>query len=154
MLVGFGLILLALGLIGAASAPMRGSEVTALVLARLAHDPLLALIVAALFTWVMHSSVAFVLFVISLAGAGLVELPLALGLVLGANVGGGLVALGLASARRWRRGGCSMAISPSGRSARWPCSSRSARSPRRWRGSAATPAGWRRTSTCSSTSGW
>ena len=75
---------------------MRGSEVTALVLERLAHDPLLALIVAALLTWVMHSSVAFVLFVISLSGAGLVGLPLALTLVLGANVGGGLIALGLA----------------------------------------------------------
>jgi phosphate:Na+ symporter len=37
-----------------------------------------------------------VLFVISLAGAGLVALPLALTLVLGANVGSGLVALGLA----------------------------------------------------------
>ena len=96
MLIGFGLILLALSLIAAASEPMRGSEVTALVLERLGHDPLLALIVAALLTWVMHSSVAFVLFVISLSGAGLVGLPLALTLVLGANVGGGLIALGLA----------------------------------------------------------
>jgi phosphate:Na+ symporter len=96
MLIGFALILLALSLISAASEPMRGSEVTTLVLERLAHDPLLALIVAALLTWVMHSSVAFVLFVISLAGAGLVGLPLALTLVLGANVGGGLIALGLA----------------------------------------------------------
>ena len=96
MLIGFGLILLALSLIAAASEPLRGSEVTALVLERLGHDPLLALIVAALLTWVMHSSVAFVLFVISLSGAGLVGLPLALTLVLGANVGGGLIALGLA----------------------------------------------------------
>ena len=45
----------------------------------------------------MHSSVAFVLFVISLTGAGLIALPLALALILGANVGGGLVALGLAT---------------------------------------------------------
>jgi phosphate:Na+ symporter len=96
MLIGFGLILLALALIAAASAPMRESEVTALVLERLAHDPLLALIAGAVLTWVMHSSVAFVLFVISLSGAGLVGLPLALTLVLGANVGGGLIALGLA----------------------------------------------------------
>ena len=95
MLIGFGLICWR-SLIAAASAPMRGSEVTALVLERLAHDPLLALVVAALLTWVMHSSVAFVLFVISLSGAGLVGLPLALTLVLGANVGGGLIALGLA----------------------------------------------------------
>ena len=81
--------------IGAASEPMRASEVTTLVLARLAHDPVLALSFAALFTWAMHSSVAFVLFVISLTGAGVVDLPLALTLVLGANVGSGLVALGL-----------------------------------------------------------
>jgi phosphate:Na+ symporter len=96
MLIGFGLILLALKLVVAASEPMRESEVTALVLERLAHDPVLALVFAAAFTWVMHSSVAFVLFVISLTGAGLVGLPLALTLVLGANAGAGLVAFGLA----------------------------------------------------------
>ena len=84
---------------------------------------MLALIFAALFTWLMHSSVAFVLFVISLTGAGLIALPLALTLVLGANVGGGLVALGLAFERRSRRGGCSTATSPSARSARSSSSS-------------------------------
>ena len=96
MLVGLGLILLALKLVVAASAPMRTSEITGLVLERLAGDPLLALVFGALFTWAMHSSVAFVLFVISLTGAGLIALPLALALVLGANVGGALVPLGLA----------------------------------------------------------
>ena len=96
LLVGLGLILLALRLVAAASEPMRDSEVTALVLARLGHDPLLALVIAALLTWMMHSSVAFVLFVVSLAAGGLVGLPLALTLVLGANVGGGLIAVGLA----------------------------------------------------------
>ena len=78
----------------------------------------------------MHSSVAFVLFVISLTAAGLVGLPLALTLVLGANVGGGLVALGLAfeqpiAARRviygnlgFRAIGALVAFSRSGRSPR------------------------------------
>jgi phosphate:Na+ symporter len=89
LLIGFGLILLALGLIVAASTPLRGSEVTALVLARLAHDPLLALVIGALLTWLIHSSVAFVLLVISLAATGPLALPLALTLVLGANVGAG-----------------------------------------------------------------
>lgn len=95
MMVGLALIMLALGLIVSASAPMRSSEVTTMVLGRLGHDPALALILGALFTWIMHSSVAFVLFVIAMAGSGLVGLPLALTLVLGANVGAGLVALGL-----------------------------------------------------------
>jgi phosphate:Na+ symporter len=96
MLVGVGLILLALTLITAASEPLRDSEVTSLVLARLAHDPLLAVIFGAALTWLMHASVAFVLFVVSLSASGLVALPLALALVLGANVGGALIALGLA----------------------------------------------------------
>jgi phosphate:Na+ symporter len=43
----------------------------------------------------MHSSVAFVLFAVSLTASGLVALPLALALVLGANIGAGLVAVGL-----------------------------------------------------------
>ena len=50
----------------------------------------------ALFTWLAHSSVAVILLVISLAAAGVLSLPLALALVLGANVGSGLIPLGLA----------------------------------------------------------
>ncbi len=93
--IGFALILLALQLIVAASAPLRESEVTALMLSRLERDPILAVILGALFTWLMHSSVAFVLFVISLASAGVLGLPLAFTLVLGANAGAGLTAIGL-----------------------------------------------------------
>ena len=96
ILIGFGLILLALRLIVTASEPLRDSETTALVLSHLATDPILAMLIAAALTWLMHSSVAFVLFVIPLAASGLIALPLALVLVLGANVGAGLIALGLA----------------------------------------------------------
>jgi phosphate:Na+ symporter len=96
--IGLALILLALTMIVGASEPLRESSVTTLVLSRLERDPLLALILGALFTWLMHSSVAFVLFVISLTGAGLIGLPLALALVLGANAGAGLTPIGLALA--------------------------------------------------------
>ena len=96
--IGFALILLALSLIVGASEPLRESPVTSLVLSRLERDPILALILGALFTWLMHSSVAFVLFVISLTGAGVIGLPLALALVLGANAGAGLTPVGLALA--------------------------------------------------------
>jgi phosphate:Na+ symporter len=95
IVIGFGLMILALGLIVAASVPMRDSEVMHLVLQRLAGDPILALIVAAALTWLFHSSVAFVLFVMSLAGAGVIALPLAVVLVFGGNLGAGLVPLGL-----------------------------------------------------------
>ncbi len=66
-------------------------------------DPLIALLLAALLTWACHSSVAVVLLVASLAQAGLVSLPIALALVLGANLGGALPALGVAGSRVARR---------------------------------------------------
>ncbi|WP_299129909.1 Na/Pi cotransporter family protein [uncultured Amaricoccus sp.] len=95
-LIGLGLMLLALGLVVSASAPLRDSGLTLQLLDRLRTDPILAVVVAALLAWLMHSSVAFVLFVISLSGGGLIDARLALLLTLGANLGGCLVPFGLA----------------------------------------------------------
>jgi phosphate:Na+ symporter len=96
IVIGLALMILSLSLIVAASQPLRENELFTLVMERLGGDPVLALAMGALLTWVAHSSVAVILFVISLAGAGAVGLPLALALVLGANVGSGLIPLGLA----------------------------------------------------------
>ncbi len=49
----------------------------------------------ALLTWAMHSSVAMVLLLASLASAGLLPLEAALPMVLGANMGAGLIAVWL-----------------------------------------------------------
>lgn len=95
-LIGLALMLLALGLIVAASAPLRDSALMIELLDRLRSDPILAVAVAALLAWLMHSSVAFVLFVISLTGGGLIDTQLAVLLTLGANLGGCLVPFGLA----------------------------------------------------------
>lgn len=91
--IGLGLLLLSLSLIGRASVPLRESPGLASVLAGLAEDPLLALFLGALLSWAAHSSVAMVLLVVSLALTGVVPAPLAFALVLGANVGGALVAV-------------------------------------------------------------
>lgn len=88
--IGLGLMLLALQLIVGASAPLRDSPTLASVLAPLAQEPLLAVLVAALLTWLAHSSLAVVLLVMSLAATGIVPLPLAFALVIGANVGGAI----------------------------------------------------------------
>ncbi len=96
IVIGFALMILALDLIVAASDPLRESMVMGLVLNRLAADPILAVLFAALLTWAFHSSVAFVLFVASLAATEVVSMPLALMLVLGANIGSGLIPIGLA----------------------------------------------------------
>jgi len=89
--IGLGLMILALGLIVSASQPLRESELLRSVLTALADEPLLAVIFAALLTWLVHSSVAIVLLVVSLGAAGVLPGNLGLALVLGANIGAGIV---------------------------------------------------------------
>jgi len=91
--LGLGLMLLSLGLIVGASAPMRESEALRGVVAALAGEPVLAILVAALLTWLAHSSLATILLILSFVGAGVASIDLAFALVLGANLGGALPAL-------------------------------------------------------------
>jgi phosphate:Na+ symporter len=93
--IGLGLMVLSLGMIVSASETLRGDWLLSLIFQRLEGQPLLGLAVAALLTWAVHSSVAVVLLVMALAGAGTVGPVLALTLVLGANIGSGLIALGM-----------------------------------------------------------
>ncbi len=95
ILIGLALVIVALGMIVAASQPLRNDWLVPLVLARLEGAPMLAILAAAALTWAMHSSVAFVLLVMALAGGGTLSPALAVTLVLGANVGSGLIPLGM-----------------------------------------------------------
>ncbi|MCZ6773163.1 MAG: Na/Pi cotransporter family protein [Proteobacteria bacterium] len=92
MVIGVGLILLSLRLLGEASEPLRSSDFLRVVTIYLADDLLTAFVVAALLTWVMHSGVAAVLLLASFAGHGIVQGQLSLALVLGINLGSGIVA--------------------------------------------------------------
>ncbi|AWM86509.1 Na/Pi cotransporter family protein [Microvirga sp. 17 mud 1-3] len=87
-IIGLGLLLLALQELGLAAAALRESPTVRLVLGAVAEEPMIALIVAALLTWAAHSSLAIVLFIMSLAGSGVISMPEGLVLVLGANIGG------------------------------------------------------------------
>ena len=92
ILVGVGLLLLSLQMIGQASEPLRESRILPVVIGYLAGDKVTAFLLAALATWLFHSSVAFILLVAALAARGLVPAELGIVLVLGANLGGGLIA--------------------------------------------------------------
>ncbi|HYY85036.1 MAG TPA: Na/Pi symporter, partial [Beijerinckiaceae bacterium] len=87
--IGLALMILSLGMVVGSSEALRQSPVLVLLLQRLADDPIMAVIVGALLAWGTHSSVATVLLIISLAGAGIVATPLAVALTLGANIGSG-----------------------------------------------------------------
>jgi len=105
VVMGIGLILISLQLIGQSTTPLRDAPMLPGIVAYLAGDPFTAFLLAAAFTWIIHSSVAFVLLVVTLAVQGLVPFELGASLVLGANIGSGLIAFiltrtGTAVARR------------------------------------------------------
>jgi phosphate:Na+ symporter len=85
--LGLGQMLLALKLIVLASGPMRSGEIVHTLLGSLDGEPVLALLIGAIITWMAHSSLAIVLLVISLSASGIVPVHVALALVLGANLG-------------------------------------------------------------------
>jgi phosphate:Na+ symporter len=86
--IGLGLTLLSLRLLGTFSGELRNSPTFMGLLALLANQPLLAFLIAAVITWLAHSSLSMVILFMSLSASGIITLPLALALVLGANVGG------------------------------------------------------------------
>lgn len=92
--MGVGLIFLSLGTLSSAAAVVQSSDLVHTLVEGLASEPLIALVIAALLTWVAHSSLAILLLLVVLANSGVLshgELPFYL--VLGVNAGAGLPAL-------------------------------------------------------------
>jgi phosphate:Na+ symporter len=90
--IGLGLIILALQLIVEAAAPITQAQGVKVVFASLTGDILLDALVGALFAMISYSSLAAVLLTATLASAGVISLPVAIGLVIGANIGSGVLA--------------------------------------------------------------
>ena len=98
ILIGLGLIMFALQWISVAAKPVVQAAGVKVIFASLTGDVLLDMLVAAIFTMLCYSSLAVILLVATLASLHVIALPVALGLVLGANLGGGL--LGMVSTLR------------------------------------------------------
>lgn len=92
MVLGIAFVLLSLEMIGEATAPWRQSDMMGGVIAYLQGDPWTSFLAAALITWVSYSSVASVLVIITFGTAGLIPFEVAAAFVLGANLGGTLIA--------------------------------------------------------------
>ncbi|WP_285418809.1 Na/Pi cotransporter family protein [Pseudomonas sp. efr-133-TYG-5] len=90
--IGLGLIILALQLIVEAAAPITHAQGVKVIFASLTGDILLDALVGALFAMISYSSLAAVLLTATLAGASVISLPVAIGLVIGANIGSGVLA--------------------------------------------------------------
>lgn len=85
--IGLGLMLLSLHILLDTLAPAENAPGARVVMSAITGDPILCIFIAALITWMVHSSVASVLLIMSLAYAQFVTPYAALALVLGANLG-------------------------------------------------------------------
>lgn len=95
VLVGLALIFVALGMIREATEPLRDSRGLVAAMSYLGGDPVTAFVLGAGFAWAVHSSVAAVLLFVTLAAAGMLPLTAGVAMVLGANLGGALIAFAL-----------------------------------------------------------
>ncbi|MCP3444140.1 Na/Pi cotransporter family protein [Bradyrhizobium sp. CCGUVB14] len=85
--IGLGLMLLSLHILLDTLAPAENAPGVRVVMSAITGDPVLCIIVAGLLTWAVHSSVASVLLIMSLAYSQFITPDAALALVLGANLG-------------------------------------------------------------------
>ncbi|MCV3243061.1 Na/Pi cotransporter family protein [Mesorhizobium sp. ZC-5] len=92
ILVGVGLLILSLEMIGEASEPLRESRLLPVIVDYFSTDPVTAYLLAALVTWLFHSSIAAVLLLVTLAGRGFIPPELGVVLVLGVNLGSSVIA--------------------------------------------------------------
>lgn len=91
LLMGLALMLFALMWIKQSAAPLKESEVLAIVLKSLESDAIMAILIAALLTWIAHSSLAIVLLMSTLVISGVLPIDVGLMMVIGANIGGAIV---------------------------------------------------------------
>ncbi len=91
--IGLGLILLALELIVQAVTPITQASGVKVIFASLTGDIMLDALIGAVFAIISYSSLAAVLLTATLTAAGIISFPVALCLVIGANLGSGLLAV-------------------------------------------------------------
>ena len=93
VLIGLGLMLMALRLVGASTQVLTQAPAVRALLESLGSDLLLEITVGAVLVVVSYSSLAVVLLTATLASTSVITNDVALGLVLGANLGSGLLAV-------------------------------------------------------------
>lgn len=91
IIMGLGFVLTGLAIIKEATAPLADSHVLPLMLQPLEAEPLLALLIATLLTYLMHSGLSAVLLFAALASTGVLSLPLAMTFIIGVNFGIALI---------------------------------------------------------------
>jgi phosphate:Na+ symporter len=92
-ILGFGFLFLGMKLVADGTSPLAKSELFGDLLAALAQQPLLLLLIAAAFSGIVRSSAATIGFALSLAAAGILPLVGAIPIIFGANIGTAVTAI-------------------------------------------------------------
>lgn len=92
VLIGLALIFVSLTMIRDATEPLRDSKGLVSAMTYLGGDPVTAFVIGAVFAWAVHSSVAAVLLFVTLAAQGVLPVTAGVAMVLGANLGGAIIA--------------------------------------------------------------
>ncbi|WP_420565131.1 Na/Pi cotransporter family protein [Thalassobaculum sp.] len=98
VLIGLGLMLLAIKMVMLASVPLREGPTLSVLLAPMVNEPLMAILLGAALAWLAHSSLTVIVLVMTLVSLHVVEVQLAMALVLGANIGSSITPV----AMNWR----------------------------------------------------
>lgn len=92
ILIGLALIFVSLSMLRDATEPLRDSPALVSAMGYLGGDPMTAFVIGALLAWMMYSSVAAVLLFVTLAAQGVLPVTAGVAMVLGANLGGAVIA--------------------------------------------------------------
>jgi phosphate:Na+ symporter len=95
ILLGIAFILISLHMIGEAVAPLKDAGLMPMIAAWLEKDYITAFLFGAVLAFLIHSSVATVLLIAALAAKGALGLDASVSMLLGANLGGGFIAVWL-----------------------------------------------------------
>ena len=95
ILIGLGLMLLSIQWMKQTIAPMAATPLPSEWLSVMQSVPWFGMIMFALITWFAHSSVAMVLVIAALAETGLMPIAVCIPMLLGANIGAGLISVPL-----------------------------------------------------------
>ena len=93
VLIGLALMLFALSWIKESAIPLKTSDILPVILQALENDPVFAVLLIAVLTWISHSSLAVILLLMSFVASGVLPLMLGFYMVLGANLGGVIPAI-------------------------------------------------------------
>lgn len=95
IVIGLALVLISLGMIRAATAPIGENAIVRAIAAYFEADLVSAYAIGAFLSWAMHSSIATVLTIATFAATGFIAGPVAAAMVIGANLGAALIPVGL-----------------------------------------------------------